>query len=203
MAALWLASTSPYRRRLLERLGLPFAVEAPEIDEPPTGGEAPPARALRLARAKAAVVSARHPGALVLGSDQVAECAGTVLGKPRDALGCRAQLRHCSGRAVSFHTAAVLACGDAAVVREHVDLTTVRFRRLGDWEIEQYVLRDQPYDCAGGFRAESLGIALFESVETRDPTALVGLPLIWVAAALAACGLDPLSGDLPPTAATT
>ncbi|MGQ0429057.1 MAG: Maf family protein [Gammaproteobacteria bacterium] len=201
--SLLLASTSPYRRRLLERLGLPFAVEPSQADETLLAGETPGVRALRLARAKAAAVSARHPGALVIGSDQVAACAGAVLDKPRDAARSRAQLNACSGHAVAFHTAAVLMRGDPACAREHVDLTTVRFRSLNDQEIAQYVLRDAPYDCAGSFRAEGLGIALFESVETRDPTALVGLPLIWVAAALAACGLDPLSGERPATAAAT
>ncbi len=192
-ATLLLASTSPYRRRLLERLGLPFAVEEPRVDEGALADEAPAERALRLARAKAAAVSVRHPQALVLGSDQVAELAGTILDKPGDAAGCLAQLSASSGRAVAFHTAVVLTRGEPAIRREHVDHTVVRFRELDRARIAEYVLRDAPHDCAGGFRAEGLGSALFDSVETRDPSALIGLPLIWVAAALAACGLDPLS----------
>lgn len=193
-AILLLASTSPYRRRLLERLALPFAVESPQVDERPVAGEEPAARALRLARAKAATVAARHPHTWVLGSDQVADCDGTVLGKPGDAERCRGQLRTQSGRAVRFHTAAVLMRADPASVLEHVDLTTVHFRRLSDVEIGRYVEREAPYDCAGAFRSEGLGAALFESVETRDPAALIGLPLIWVAAALRSRGLDPLTG---------
>jgi septum formation protein len=200
-AALLLASTSPYRRRLLERLGLPFAVEPPQVDESHVAHEAPAARALRLAAAKAAAVAARHPGAIVIGSDQVAACGGVFLDKPGDARRCRDQLGLCSGREVVFHTAAVVLRGAPAFSREHVDLTTVRFRRLGAAEIERYVRRDAPYDCAGGFRVEGLGITLFEAIEARDPTALVGLPLIWVAAALTAAGLGPLSVAAPATAA--
>lgn len=192
-ASLLLASTSPYRRRLLERLGLPFAVEASRVDEAPLPEEAPAARALRLARAKAVAVSARHPQALVLGSDQVADCDGVVLDKPGDVGRCRAQLRASSGRAVRFHTAAVLLRREPPVDREHLDLTVVHFRRLSADEIARYVLREAPFDCAGGFRAEGLGIALFESIESRDPTALIGLPLIWVGGALRAAGHDPLS----------
>lgn len=201
-ASLLLASTSPYRRRLLERLGLPFSIAAPAVDERALAGEAPGARALRLARAKAAAVSAREPQALVLGSDQVADCEGTMLDKPGDAAGCRRQLQGSSGRVVHFHTAAVLMRADPPLLREHVDLTTVRFRRLSDSEIARYVERDAPFDCTGGFRSEGLGVRLFESVDTRDPSALVGLPLIWVAAALCEAGLDPLtaSGLIAPAA---
>lgn len=192
-ATLLLASTSPYRRRLLERLGLPFAVESPRVDERALPGEGPAERALRLARAKAAAVAARHPKSLVLGSDQVADCDGTVLGKPGDAAQCRRQLQLSSARAVHFHTAAVLVRADPATAQEHLDLTVVRFRQLAKEQIARYVELEAPFDCAGGFRCEGLGVALFESVETRDPTALVGLPLIWVAAALRAAGLDPLT----------
>lgn len=192
-ATLLLASTSPYRRRLLERLGLPFAVEAAEVDETAQTGEEPAARALRLARAKAAAVSARHPAALVLASDQVADCGGLILDKPGDAARCRAQLRASSGRAVQFHTAVALLRAQPPLALDSIDRTTVRFRQLSQAEIARYVERDAPFDCAGGFRCEGLGVALFESVETRDPTALIGLPLIWVAGALRAAGLDPLS----------
>jgi len=190
---LYLASASPYRAALLARLGQPFQIETPRVDETAVAGESPAARALRLAHAKALAVSARHPDAWVLGSDQVADCAGRVHDKPGNALRCRDQLRASSGHAVQFHTAVVLRRGRHDTVREHLDRTIVRFRTLGDDEITRYVELDQPLDCAGGFRCEGLGIALFDAVETRDPSALVGLPLIWVAKALREVGLDPLA----------
>jgi septum formation protein len=188
-----LASTSPYRASLLKRLGLPFAVEAPGVDETLREGETGGARALRLAAAKAAAVAARHVDAWVVGSDQVATCAGRILDKPGDAAGSRAQLAAESGREVEFHTAVVLARAQPRASHEHLDVTRVRFRRLEPADIACYVELDRPFDCAGGFRCEALGVALFESVETRDPTALVGLPLIWLAGALRRAGLDPLA----------
>ncbi len=194
-AELYLASSSPYRAAQLARLGPPFRVEAPQVDEAVIPGEAPAARALRLAHAKALAVSTRHPDAWVLGSDQVADCAGRIHDKPGDAERCRAQLRASSGRAVEFHTAVVMRRHRPRAVHEHVDRTVVHFRALGDEEIARYVERDRPFDCAGGFRCEGLGVALFDAVETRDPSALVGLPLIWVAQALRAAGLDPLAAD--------
>jgi septum formation protein len=190
---LYLASGSPYRQALLARLGLTFGTEVPGTDEGLMAGEAPAPRALRLAREKAEAVAAGHPGDWVLGSDQVADCAGTLLGKPGDALRCREQLARCSGRAVAFHTAAVLLRREPSVVLEHVDRTIVRFRHLEAGEIARYVDRDRPFDCAGGFRCEGLGVALFEAVETTDPAALIGLPLIWVANALRGVGLDALA----------
>lgn len=189
---LYLASTSPWRRELLARLGLPFAAEAPGVDEAPREGEAPAGRALRLADEKALAVARRHPGAWVIGSDQVAECGGQLLGKPGDAPTCRRQLAACSGRAVEFHTAVVLR-REESVCAQHVDLTRVTFRVLGDLEIAAYVERERPFDCAGGFRCEGLGIALFERIDSRDPTALIGLPLIALASALRRSGLDPLA----------
>lgn len=192
---LYLASTSPYRAAQLARLGPAFCVEAPRVDEASIPGEAPAARALRLAHAKALAVSTRHPDAWVLGSDQVADCGGRIHDKPGDAARCREQLRASSGRAVEFHTAVVLRRHRSMAVHAHVDRTVVRFRQLGDEEIAHYVERDRPFDCAGGFRCEGLGVALFDAVETSDPSALVGLPLIWVAKALRAAGLDPLAAD--------
>ena len=192
-AALYLASTSPYRAAQLARLGPAFCIDAPQVDEASIPGEAPAARALRLAHAKALAVSTRHPDAWVLGSDQVADCGGRIHDKPGNAERCREQLRASSGRAVEFHTAVVLRCYRCDAVHEHVDRTVVRFRPLGDQEIARYVERDRPFDCAGGFRCEGLGVALFDAVETSDPSALVGLPLIWVAKALRAAGLDPLA----------
>ncbi len=173
-SALILASTSPYRAAQLSRLGVKFRVEAPGIDEPVVDGETPGERALRLAHAKAAAVSRKYPEAWVLGSDQVADCNGTVHDKPGNAERCRQQLRESSGRGVVFHTAVVLRLEGSDVALSHLDRTTVRFRVLSEPEIAAYVLRDRPYDCAGGFRSEGLGIALFDAVETSDPTALVG-----------------------------
>src|SRR5262245_34779797 len=192
---LLLASTSRHRALLLERLGLPFGVEAPGVDEGAVPRETPAARALRLARAKASSVAARHPGAWVIGSDQVAVAGRRILDKPGDAARCREQLATSSARRVHFHTAVVLQPPPPEAAREHVDHTTVRFRTLTEREILRYVEIEQPFDCAGGFRSEGLGVALFEAVETRDPTALVGLPLIWLAAALRDAGLDPLAPD--------
>jgi septum formation protein len=192
---LYLASTSRYRALLLERLGLPFSIEAPGVDEAAEAEEAPADRALRLARAKAAAVLERHPGSWVIGSDQVAIAAGRILDKPGDAARCREQLRASSGRSVEFHTAVVLVGGEPETAREYVDRTVVRFRKLTDREIARYVEIEKPFDCAGGFRSEALGIALFRSIKSQDPTALVGLPLIWLAAALASAGLDPLAPD--------
>lgn len=187
-----LASTSRYRAELLARLGLPFSTEAPGVDESERQGEAPRDRALRLAHAKAAAVSSRHPDAWVIGSDQVADLEGRILDKPGDAARCRAQLAAESGRTVEFHTAVALHRAAPQHSVAHVDRALVRFRELSPAEIARYVELDRPFDCAGGFRSEGLGAALFESMETVDPAALVGLPVIWLAGALRAVGLDPL-----------
>jgi septum formation protein len=181
-----LASTSPYRRALLERLAVGFEVVPPGVSEHHLADEAPADRALRLATAKAQAVSARHPAALVIGSDQVAAAGSEVLDKPGNAARCREQLARLSGHSAHFYSACVL-LGDRLHLA-HVDTTTVLFRALGADEIERYVAREQPFDCAGGFRAEALGIALFDCIESQDPTALIGLPLIWLAGALRAAG---------------
>jgi septum formation protein len=185
-----LASSSRYRRELLSRLLLQFRVEAPDVDETPRENEAPPALAGRLARAKALAVAARNPGALVIGSDQVAEVDGRALGKPGTAERARAQLAASSGRAVVFHTAICLADARALPVREFAtsDMTRVVFRTLSADEIARYVERENPVDCAGSFKSEGLGIALFERIETTDPTALIGLPLIALADLLRRAG---------------
>jgi septum formation protein len=188
-----LASASPYRASLLARLGIPFATDSPGVDEAAIAGEPPRARALRLAHAKANAVAARLPDAWILGSDQVAVCGGRVHDKPGNALRAREQLRASSGQAVEFHTAVVLLRGRPPAVDEHVDTTIVRFRSLADPEIARYVEIDRPFDCAGGFRSEGLGASLFQSIETRDPAALIGLPIIWVARALRSAGFDPLA----------
>jgi septum formation protein len=183
-----LASTSPYRRELLSRLALDFEVVAPEVSEEHQRGESPTDRALRLATAKAQAVSARHPHALVLGSDQVAACGAEVLDKPGDARRCREQLLRLSGHTAHFYTACVLLGASAGLHLAHVDTTTVVFRELSASEIDRYIARERPFDCAGGFRAEALGITLFDCIESQDPTALIGLPLIWLAGALRAAG---------------
>jgi septum formation protein len=183
-----LASTSPYRRALLARLGLPFEVLPPQVTEDHRAGESAADRALRLATAKAQAVAARHPSALVIGSDQVASLGGEILDKPGDVARCRAQLAALSGRSAPFYTACVLIGGAPAVHLAHVDTTTVVFRSLSAVEIARYVERERPFDCAGGFRAETLGIALFDCIESQDPTALIGLPLIWLAGALRRAG---------------
>ena len=182
-----LASTSPYRRELLARLGVPFQCVAPRTDESALPGEPAAQMAARLARLKAEAVVARHPNALVIGSDQVALRRHDVLGKPGTVDICREQLRASSGHQVVFMTAVYLAGADRPEC--HVDETTVQFRVLSDAEIDRYIEREQPLDCAGGFKAEALGIALFDRIECTDPTGLTGLPLIWVCAALRRAGL--------------
>lgn len=187
-----LGSTSRYRRKLLGRLGIPFRVESPDVDETAQPGETPPALAARLARGKALAVAGRNPGALVIGSDQVAEIDGRTLGKPGSVERARAQLAASSGRTVLFHTALCLVDARDAPVREHaaLDLTRVVFRVLDDDEIARYVALDDPLDCAGSFKSEAGGIALFERIETTDPSALVGLPLIALARLLRVAGVD-------------
>lgn len=185
-----LASTSPYRRELLQRLRLPFDVQAPAVDEARRPGEAPLALALRLAEAKALDVARRRPDDLVIGSDQVAELDGAAIGKPLTHEAALAQLESMQGRRLVFHTAlAVVARGRAVV--ESVP-TAVTFRRLGRDALEAYLLSDRPYDCAGAAKIESLGIALVERVESDDPTALIGLPLIRLTSMLAAAGVTVL-----------
>lgn len=189
MPELILASTSRYRRSLLERLGVVFTAVPPETPEDPLLGELPPDRALRLAVAKAQAVAAHRPDAVIIGSDQVAALGSKVLDKPGDAARCRAQLAAASGSSARFHTACAVIAPQAGIRMVHIDTTTVFFRTLTEQEIERYVERERPFDCAGGFRAEGLGIALFESIESHDPTALIGLPLIWLACALRRAGL--------------
>ncbi len=183
-----LASTSRYRRQLLERLNLPFDIAAPQVDESPQPGEAPAALAARLALAKAREVAARFPQALVLGSDQVAELDGAPLGKPGTHGRAAAQLARMSGQAVLFHTALALVCRATGYEQSDVALVRVRFRQLAADEIERYLRAEQPYDCAGSAKSEGLGIALLDAIESDDPTALIGLPLIRTARLLRAAG---------------
>jgi septum formation protein len=184
-----LGSTSRYRRELLERLRLPFNVSAPDVDESPTAGESPRDLALRLALAKAHAVAQRHPDAIVIGSDQVADLAGHPLGKPGEHTRAVEQLRQMRGQTVIFQTALAVVC--LATGFEAVDLAAVRvvFRDLSDDEIEAYLQAEKPYDCAGSAKSEGLGIALLESIDNDDPTALIGLPLIRTARLLRQAGV--------------
>lgn len=189
-----LGSTSPYRRELLGRLGIPFSVVAPGIDESAEPDERPADTALRLAAAKARTVAARHRDALVIGSDQVADCAGQAIGKPGDRDRGVALLRSLSGQTVVFHTGLALVHAPSGRLQSALVSVTSTFRALRDDEIVAYLDREAPYDCAGGVKSEALGIALFESIASDDPTALVGLPLIALCRMLRAEGLDPLLG---------
>jgi septum formation protein len=189
-APLLLASTSVHRRQLLERFGLPFECVAPAVEEGRLPGEAPDAMAARLARVKALSVAHRRGEAIVIGSDQVAVRGAEILGKPGDAERCRAQLAASSGRELVFLTAVCVAIAGGGRLREHIDRTTVQLRTLDGAEIARYVERDRPWDCAGGFKGESLGVGLVSRIETVDPTALTGLPLIWLADVLRDCGFS-------------
>ncbi|RNF84952.1 Maf family protein [Montanilutibacter psychrotolerans] len=184
-----LASTSRYRRELLERLRLPFSIARPESDETALPDETPAALALRLAHAKAAAVAALHPDAWVIGSDQVAELGTATLGKPGNREAAVGQLAAMSGQPVRFRTGV---CLYRQGVTPHLwlDTTTVRFRTLRGDEIGRYVDAEQPFDCAGSFKCEGLGISLFDAIETQDPTALIGLPLIATARLLREAGFS-------------
>jgi septum formation protein len=183
-----LASTSRYRAALLDRFGLAFNTASPAVDESERPGETPRERALRLSEAKAEAVAAQYPEAVIIGGDQVAALGERILRKPGNAHTCREQLRLLSGNSAEFHTACTLRCVSAALRLTHVDTTTVTIRTLADVEIDRYIEREQPFDCAGGFMAEALGITLFERMNSQDPTAIVGLPLIWLAGGLRTAG---------------
>ena len=188
-----LASTSRYRRELLERLRLPFQVLAPGVDETPLPGEAPAALARRLALAKAQAVARLHPQAVVIGSDQVADLDGHSLGKPGTHDKAVAQLRLMRGHSVVFQTAVAVVCQAQGFADERLAEVRVRFRDLSDAEIENYLRAEQPYDCAGSAKSEGLGIALLQAIDSDDPTALIGLPLIRTCELLRAAGIDPLA----------
>jgi septum formation protein len=189
--ALVLGSTSVYRRELLSRLRIPFTTEPPQVDESPLPGETPERLARRLAAAKAAAVARLHPAAVVIGSDQVADLDGEPLGKPGNHANATAQLRRMSGRSVIFQTALTVMCEQSGFAQHDLAAVRVRFRVLEDAEIEAYLRAEQPYDCAGSARSEGLGIALLEAIDSDDPTALVGLPLIRTCRMLRAAGLRP------------
>ncbi|MCO4095131.1 MAG: septum formation inhibitor Maf [Acidovorax sp.] len=188
-----LGSTSPYRRELLARLRLDFSVDAPRVDETPQPGEAPARLAQRLAMEKALDVASRHPGAVVIGADQVAELDGQPIGKPGNHARAVAQLRAMRGRQVVFHTAVAVVRPDTGFAQGLLAPVAVQFRPLTDAEIERYLRLEQPYDCAGSAKCETLGIALLERIDSDDPTALVGLPLMRTCALLRQAGIDPLA----------
>ncbi|MGY8524010.1 Maf-like protein [Paracidovorax citrulli] len=173
-----LASSSPYRRELLQRLRIPFSIEVPAVDETPLDGEAPEATALRLAQRKAEAVAARRAGALVIGSDQVATVDGAQIGKPGDHARALAQLQQMRGRTVTFHSALCLLDSRDGTVRLDNVQTRATFRELDDATLDAYLQLERPYDVAGSAKSEGLGIALLSRIESDDPTALVGLPLI-------------------------
>lgn len=188
-----LASTSRYRRELLERLRLPFDMRAPDIDEMALPSESPRETALRLAREKAVTVAALFPGAVVIGSDQTVDADGVSLGKPMTHEGALEQLQLLQGRSAVFYTAVAVVGPASNNVQEDCVQTTVKFKRMATERLENYLRADQPYDCAGAAKIESLGIALIDSVESSDPTALIGLPLIRLTSMLAAAGVDVLA----------
>lgn len=186
---LLLASSSHYRRQLLERLGIPFDVASPAVDERPLDRENPRATALRLAELKVRTVAKVHPGRLIIGSDQVADLEGVPLGKPGGAAAALEQLRAMRGNLVVFHTAVCLLEAASGKLQIEEVPTRVRLRNFSDEEAARYLAIDEPYDCAGSAKVEALGIALVESVESRDPTALIGLPLISVVSMLKQAGV--------------
>ncbi len=191
-----LASSSPYRREMLLRLGVPFEAIAPDINEAALSGESPDQMAVRLSVAKAHAVAAHHPGALVIGSDQVATLNGSPIGKPGNFQGAQQQLRQFRGRTVEFHSALCVTDGKRD---ESADVVTrCSFRDLTDTEIDAYLRREQPFDTAGSAKAEGLGIALMQAIHSDDPTAIVGLPLIALARMLRSFGLNPLTHPLTP-----
>lgn len=187
-----LASTSPYRKQLLERLGVSFCCLPPKIDEAHLPGESPATMAGRLALAKALVIAETHPKSLVIGSDQVASLEDGVMGKPGNHQAAALQLRASAGQEVKFYTGLALIHRDAQLELTHVEQFSAHFRSLTDQQIDNYLRREQPYDCAGSFKVEGLGIALFKGLQGDDPTSLEGLPLIALTTLLAKAGIDVL-----------
>jgi septum formation protein len=187
-----LASTSVYRRQLLERLHLPFSVIASEVDETPLPGETPPDIACRLALAKAQSVAQAHPDAVVIGSDQVADLDGLALGKPGNHARAVAQLQTMRGKTVVFQTAVAVVCLETRFAQTELAQVKVRFRTLTDSQIEAYLLAETPYDCAGSAKSEGLGIALLDRIDNDDPTALIGLPLIRTCRMIESAGIQVL-----------
>ncbi len=185
-----LASQSPYRRELLARLTPEFTARAANIDESRQPGEKPADLAARLAHDKAEAISALHPEVLVIGSDQVAALGDEVLGKPGNEENAVTQLAACAGRTVRFYTAVTVIFPAENFSAQHMDISTVKFRQLSRTEIGAYLKLDQPFDCAGSFKAEAHGPLLFESLRNEDPTGIIGLPLIWLANCLRKAGIN-------------
>ncbi len=192
MQRLLLASTSPYRKMLLEKLQLPFDCAAPQVDETPLPGESAEALVLRLATAKAQALALAYPEHLIIGSDQVCVTDGSITGKPHTEVNARAQLRQASGQAVTFYTGLALYNSRSKQLQALCEPFHVHFRALSEAEIAAYVRLEQPLNCAGSFKSEGLGIALFDRLEGRDPNALIGLPLIALLEMLRAEGINPL-----------
>lgn len=192
--SLILGSTSRYRRELLQRLQIPFEVAAPDADETPQPGETPRGLAGRLALAKARAVGKLFPRAVVIGADQVADLNGLSLGKPGTHENAIAQLRQMRGKTVVFQTAVAVVCLESGFEETSLAAVRVTFRNLTDGEIENYLRAEQPYDCAGSAKSEGLGIALLESIDSDDPTALVGLPLIRTCKMIQAAGVILFAG---------
>lgn len=192
MTSLVLASTSPYRKALLEKLGIPFVTGSPDIDETPEPGEQPQALVMRLAREKARALASAHPDSLIIGSDQVCVLDGEITGKPHHYDAAFAQLRKASGQCIAFYTG--LCLYNSATGRDHTlcEPYSVHFRTLDDDEIRAYLLAETPYQCAGSFKSEGLGIALFKKLQGDDPNTLVGLPLIRLTQLLIQAGSHPL-----------
>ena len=191
-----LGSTSRYRGELLQRLRIPFEVHAPEVDETPLSDEAPATLAVRLAMDKARAVARNWPSAVVIGADQVADLNGQPLGKPGNHARATGQLRQMRGKTVIFQTAVAVVCIDTGFEQGSLAAVRVKFRDLSDADIENYLMAEQPYDCAGSAKSEGLGIALLESIDSDDPTALIGLPLIRTCTLLRAAGITLLSGGV-------
>ena len=187
--ALVLGSSSRYRQELLQRLRIPFSIAVPDVDETPLAGEAPAALAMRLALAKARAVASAFPQAVVIGSDQVADLDGMPLGKPGTHERAVVQLRQMRGRTVIFQTAVAVVCLASGFEQAALAAVKVRFRQLSDEAIENYLQAEQPYDCAGSAKSEGLGIALLEAIDSDDPTALIGLPLIRTCHLIEAAGI--------------
>ena len=184
-----LASSSKYRKLLLERLGIPFECQSPEIDESALADETPLEVSQRLATEKAGVISRQHPRAIVIGSDQLAAFKGQIIGKPDTFPAAFEQLSLFSGQVVDFHTTVSVQSLQSGFRESHTDLTRVHFRNLKRDEIERYLEKEKPFDCAGSFKAESLGVTLFDRINSEDPTALIGLPLIRTSSILRRAGL--------------
>ena len=194
-----LGSSSAYRQALLLRLRKPFEIHAPEVDETPRAGEAPAALAMRLALSKAREVASRFPQAIVIGSDQVADLQGLPLGKPGNHARATVQLQQMRGQTVLFQTAVSVVCLATQFEASSLAAVRVQFRDLSDAEIEQYLRAEQPYDCAGSAKSEGLGIALLSAIDSDDPTALIGLPLIRTCTLLRLAGIDLFAPNQTPS----